>query len=95
MANEPDAGEEPGTTEEELTDKETSDVDARKIRAEQNDVDDEDDSAGGGMPRITVRMPESQLEELDEFVEESRFINRSEAIRAGASIVVNRERGGA
>jgi len=90
MANEPDAGEEPGTTEKESTDKETSDVDERKFRAEDGDQDD-----NGGMPRITIRMPQRRLDELEQLVERQEYPSRSEAIRAGVREVVNRERGGA
>jgi hypothetical protein len=77
MANEPDAGHEPGTDREESTSKETS------------------DSEGGGMPRFTLRLPQRRLDELEDLVDEGRFPTRSEAIRAGARMVVNRERGGA
>lgn len=34
-----------------------------------------------GGDRVTVRIPESQVDRLDTFVEESRFASRSQAVR--------------
>ena len=45
------------------------------------------------MERVTLRIPEQQIEEVEEMVETGEFPNRSEAIRAAVRDMIN-EHGG-
>ena len=55
--------------------------------------DVEDPLARSPVQKVTVRMPRDQVEDLDDLVDETDFRSRSAAIRAGASVIL--ERGGA
>lgn len=41
------------------------------------------------MPRVTMRMPIDDLEELEALVEDGHFVNRSEAIRQAVRDLVD------
>lgn len=41
------------------------------------------------MERVTLRIPEQQIEEVEEMVETGEFPNRSEAIRAAVRDMIN------
>ena len=45
-------------------------------------TDRDRERTGQSMSRVTVRMPDQQVEEIDELIDAGTFPNRSEAIRA-------------
>lgn len=45
------------------------------------------------MERVTLRIPEQQIEEVEQMVETGQFPNRSEAIRSAVREMIN-EQGG-
>lgn len=44
------------------------------------------------MERVTLRIPEQHIEEVEQLAEEGEYPNRSEAIRAGVRLLLEHER---
>lgn len=61
------------------------------------DVDTQDaldqDNGNGGMDRLTVRLPEQQLERVEALIDAGVYPNRTEVLRSGLRRVLNEHRG--
>ena len=53
---------------------------------------DHDRGSTGSMPRVTLRLPKQQIEQVESLVDDGEFPNRSEAIRQAVREMISEER---